>query len=96
MKTYIITEDERAEILNLLRSRSYIGVRTYLSQLKELESETKLEKKKTIKMKKNKIDVEEGTLSTLNKVRRDEFPEEEVDLMMKLDSDPKNKFKEEK
>lgn len=36
MKKYILTEEDKEEILNLIRSRSYLGARNYLSQLKEI------------------------------------------------------------
>ena len=39
MKKFEFTEEDRNELLKLLSSRSYLGVRNYLSQLKEIKEE---------------------------------------------------------
>lgn len=40
-KKFLFTESDREEVLRLMRSRSYIGARNYLHQLKELEDNIK-------------------------------------------------------
>ncbi len=42
MKTYLFTDANREEVLRLLRTRSYTGVRNYLQQLPEAESQSKI------------------------------------------------------
>lgn len=40
MKEYILTEEDRDEILRLMRSRSYSAVKNHLTQLKEIKKES--------------------------------------------------------
>ncbi len=42
MKTYLFTDANREEVLRLLRTRSYTGVRNYLQQLPEAKSQSKI------------------------------------------------------
>ena len=53
MKKYIITEEEREEVLDLIKNRSTLSARNTLNQLEELKEEKKEIKKDGEKEKKD-------------------------------------------
>ncbi len=81
MTKYIITKEQRDNLLYLIENRSLLAARNLLNQLRELKDEKVIPPKPLDGSIKKVIEVSKGTEKDLQQARSDKFTEEEINMI---------------